>query len=139
MRTEIKITGNDEILRLMKEAPDNVEREVNAVLHKQGGKEISQSIIGFMPISKRDKSNWRQNSSHAKTSNSLSQTKLNLAVQIYAKGGASYSKGSFGYLVFPNEGRGRSNPVSQQFFEKGLEAKEQTVIDLLIKALDKAI
>jgi len=128
---DLNIKGQEEILKAMQRTSEKAESEINKVLHSQGGKEVSQSIIGFMPISDRNKK-------HAKTSNSLRQKDINLGFQILARGGAAKNKNSFGYLVFPNEGRGRSNPVAQSFFETGLESKETYLTRLMLDALELA-
>ena len=87
-----------------------------------------QAIIGFMPVSKREKR-------HAKHSNPLKERMFNLGFDIVAKGGAAKNKGSFGYLVFPNEGRGPHNPVAQEFFERGLASREEIILDYVIDEL----
>lgn len=115
----------------MSKIPSKSEEVVNHVLLTKGTKEVMQGIIGFMPVSKREKK-------HAKYSKPLKEKMFNLGFDIVAKGGAANKKGSFGYLVFPNEGRGAHNPVAQAFFEKGLHERESIILDYLMDALVKA-
>ncbi|HEM3508247.1 TPA: hypothetical protein U1B31_002142, partial [Streptococcus suis] len=112
----------------MAKIPSKSEEVVNRVLLVRGTKEVMQSIIGFMPISKREKR-------HAKYSNPLKERMFNLGFDIVAKGGAAKNKGSFGYLVFPNEGRGTHNPIAQAFFERGLASREEIILDYVIDEL----
>lgn len=90
------------------------------------------AIIGFMPRSDRTKK-------HAKDSKPLDQEDINLGFRIFAKGGAAKNKGSFGYLVFPNEGRGPSNPIAQEFFEQGLESRLDKLTLIVLEALEEGI
>lgn len=128
MKYILDTKGQDELIAAMKATPGKVEVAANKALHTTGGKEVSMAIIGFMPKSDRNKK-------HAKDGNALNQEDLNLGFRIYARGGAARNKGSYGYLVFPNEGRGRSNPVARKFFEEGLESREDKLILIVLDAL----
>lgn len=116
----------------LRQFPGDAEKVSNEVLKNKGGKLMMQSIIGFMPISKRNKR-------HAKTSNPLKTDYFNLGMRTYARGGAANSKGSFGYLVFPDEGRGPGNPVEQRFFERGGERASDYIFTELVAALTTAL
>ena len=115
----------------MKLIPEESERLVNNVLHTKGAKQMMMAIISFMPISGRNKR-------HAKNSNPLKIDQLNLGFRIYPKGGAAKNKNSFGYLVFPDEGRGPSNMFAQRFFEKGVNKEKDRVLEDIILALEEA-
>lgn len=128
MKYILDTKGQDELIAAMKATPGKVEVAANKALHTTGGKEVSMAIIGFMPRSNRNKK-------HAKDGDALNQEDLNLGFRIYARGGAARNKGSYGYLVFPNEGRGRSNPVARKFFEEGLESREDKLILIVLDAL----
>lgn len=130
-KATLDFSGSTRLLEAMKKVPEVSERVVNDVLKSRGTKEVIQAIIGFMPVSKRDKK-------HAKFSNPLKEVMFNLGFDIVAKGGAAKNKGSFGYLVFPNEGRGPHNPVAQAFFERGLESREDIILDYVIDELVRA-
>lgn len=128
MKYTLDTKGQDDLIKAMEATPRKVEATANKVLHTTGGKEVSMAIIGFMPRSNRNKK-------HAKDGDALNQEDLNLGFRIYARGGAARNKGSYGYLVFPNEGRGRSNPVARKFFEEGLESREDKLILIVLDAL----
>ena len=115
----------------MKLIPDEAEKLVNDVLHTKGSKQMMMAIISFMPMSSRNKR-------HAKNSNPLKIDKLSLGFIIYPKGGAAKNKNSFGYLVFPDEGRGSSNPFAHRFFEKGVTKEKDRVLEGIILALEEA-
>lgn len=120
----------------MLKIPDRSEAVLNKYLHERGGDIVLKSILSLTPNSGRDKSRWSNHKKHAKESNPYKQDSFNLGFRIYARGGAANNQGSFGYLVFPNEGRGPSNPIAQEFFQKGLEAKEDKLYDDMIRELD---
>ena len=127
----MQLEGSEELTQAMERVPDRAEEEINKVLHGEGSKLVMQNIINFMPVSKGG-------GRHAKSSDPLKVEELNLGFTTYAKGGAANARGSFGYLIFPNDGRGPRNPVAQNFFEKGLEASEPKIMEMLLDALEKA-
>lgn len=127
----IDFSNSLKLQEAMSKIPSKSEEVVNQVLLTKGTKEVMQGIIGFMPVSNRDKK-------HAKYSNPLKEKMFNLGFDITTKGRATNKKSSFGYLVFPNDGRGKHNRVAQEFFEKGLQSKEGIVLDYLVEALVKA-
>lgn len=138
MKYELKFDDNQELIDAMSKVADRSEETINKVLHSRGAERVTQSIIGFMPKSNRNKSNWKQNTKHAKTSNPLTSTGFNLGFRVYPKGGAAKNKGSFGYIKFPNDGRGPSNPTAQKFFERGLAQEEDYLMKIVLDALEEA-
>ena len=130
-KATLDFSGSTKLAEAMAKIPSKSEEVVNRVLLVRGTKEVMQAIIGFMPVSKREKR-------HAKHSNPLKERMFNLGFDIVAKGGAAKNKGSFGYLVFPNEGRGPHNPVAQEFFERGLASREEIILDYVIDELVRA-
>jgi len=116
----------------MAKVPDKAEKAVNEVLHTVGAKEAMQQIINFMPMSNRNKK-------HAKTSNPLKADMMNLGFRVYARGGAAKNKGSFGYLVFPNDGIGPHNPFAEKFFEQGGDTASELIFKKIMNALEEAI
>ena len=125
-RYDLNFDTSKKLEEALKKSVVNLEPKINEYLHVKGSKQVMQAIIGFMPVSNRNKK-------HAKTSNPLKIQALNLGFEVYAKG--ANKSGSFGYLVFPDEGRGTSNLIAQRFFEEGLKSKE----DLLFKDIMKII
>ncbi len=119
------------LFEAMSKIPKLSEKLANKVLHGEGSKIMMQKIIDFIPVSKVDKK-------HAKSSKPLKDTLITLGFEIKTKGGAAKNKNSFGYLVFPNEGRGSSNPIAQRFFEKGIEQSNPEIFEQLLTALDEA-
>ncbi len=87
-----------------------VENILNNYIHNAAPEVIKPSIEGLVPVSDRDKR-------HAKFSNPFGrQENYNLAVKIIT------SK-EFNYLVFPDEGKGRSvNNSPLDFTGRGLDA-----------------
>ncbi|MHA7139796.1 hypothetical protein ACRTEV_21430 [Rossellomorea arthrocnemi] len=122
----------DALLEKFKRLPDNVEKTINSVLHSFGVKEVVKHITQDMPMSRGDKR-------HAKLSDWSKSENGNLEFTIKAKGGAANKPGSFGYLVFPNEGRGPSNPLEQRFMESGLYKSTSPVLEEINKEVDKRI
>ena len=101
----------------------DVEKAVNGVIHERGAKLIIMNIIGFMPRSKGP-------GPHAKDSRrSMRSVPHNLGVLI--------TEGNqFGYLVFPEMGIGRRNPVAQEFMIEGLAKSEDTIFQWIVEALE---
>lgn len=100
------------------------EEVVNAVLHVDGVRIVTEHITELLPVSNRHKN-------HAKESSWSKSRTDNLEFTVLSKGGAASNKGSFGYLVFPDEGRGRSNPEEQDFMQRGLDAATPVIIEKL--------
>ncbi|MDT1957574.1 hypothetical protein [Carnobacterium divergens] len=132
VKYQLDMASAAEIETAMKLVPEKAEKLVNQVLHTKGTKEVIQSIIGFIPVSRRNKK-------HARFSNPLKSQNFNLGFEVYAKGGAAKNKNSFGYLVFPDEGRGSHNPVAQMFFERGTDRVNERILNDVIEALGEAI
>lgn len=117
--------------------PGTAEKIINEALQKQGIRRVVEDITQFINISTRD--GRPRPKRHAKTSEWHASDLFNLGFTVKAKGGAAKNKGSFGYLVFPNEGRGPNNPLEQRFMERGLETATPKILDVLGVELDKKI
>jgi hypothetical protein len=121
----------------MKRLPDKMEEVVNETLHNDGVEIATEEITKHIPNSQ-----WRNKSiekAHARTSKWSKSENHNLGFTIKSKGGAANKKGSFGYLVFPNEGRGSSNPIEQRFMEKGMEKATPKILEKLHENIDKTL
>jgi hypothetical protein len=130
----------EEIARLekkMAQLPGKMEGAVNEVLHTDGIRIATEEITKLIPVSRRN--NRTRNKIHAKTSKWSTSERHNLGFTIKSKGGAANKKGSFGYLVFPNEGRGAHNPIAHHFMEKGLEAATPKILAKLHEKIDKTL
>lgn len=130
----------DELQKLeekMMRLPNKMEPTINNILHTDGIRIATEEITKLIPVSK---SKWSvRNKTHAKNSNWSKSEKLNLGFKIMARGGAANKKGSFGYLVFPNEGRGSHNLIDQRFAERGIQNATQKILDKLHKGVDKVL
>lgn len=131
-RYEIDYSDIIKLQEKFNKVPNDVEKTINDFLHKTGVEVMVQEITKYIPVSSKKKK-------HAKTSKWSKNEKHNLAFTIKTKGGAANNKGSFGYLVFPNEGRGPNNPVEQRFMEKGLEKATPKIIEELNNKIDQKI
>lgn len=129
---KLDVSKSERLKEAMSQIAPLSEKLTNDVLKAKGTKKMIQAIVGFMPISRSKKAR------HAKTSNSLAFRMGNLGFTIYARGGAANKAGSFGYLVFPNEGRGPRNPIAQRFFERGADSANEQILDDVISALQEA-
>lgn len=75
---------------------------------------------------------------HAKLSTSLEGKKGNLAIEVRTKAyrSGSKSKGNaYGYLIFPNEGRGPYNPVKQDFTGKTIDKNKKPILSSMNKII----
>lgn len=116
-----------------KRIPDNVEGIINSYLHKEGATSTAEHITRFIRVSDP----WVPKTRHARTSDWWTVDKENLGFTIKPKGGAANKKGSFGYLVFPNEGRGPRNPQEQRFMERGLAKSITDIMNGLNEHIDR--
>lgn len=77
---------------------------------------------------------------HARTSDSLEIGELYLG--FYVKTRATRTIGNwreYGYLIFPEEGRGPYNPVRQAFFDNAKTKHEPLIFERLKAILERAI
>ena len=132
VRFELNHSQSMKVEEALKKTDKDLEGKLNEYLKTKGSKAVAAAIIKFMPKSNRRKK-------HAKESNSLKRRELNLGFEVVARGGAANKKNSFGYLVFPNEGRGPHNLVEQMLFEAGLKSEEDTLFADILKIIDETL
>ncbi|WP_241559391.1 hypothetical protein [Lysinibacillus halotolerans] len=121
-----------EIAEKMKNFGRSMEREINTILKKDGEEILAPEITQLIKTSDKEKG------VHANRTKWYKAEFGNLEITIKAKGGAANKPGSFGYLVFPDEGRGPSNHVAQKFFERGVNKGLPKLTDITQnKLIDK--
>lgn len=124
----------------MAQIPDKSERVINDYLHERGASLTKEEITSLLPVSKWKKQPRRkEEQGHAKYSRPFTKEEINLEFIVKSRGGAANKKGNYGYLVFPNEGRGPHNPVEQRFMERGLDEAVPTILKELNENLLKTI
>lgn len=124
MRVELNAEDLERLRERISELGDTAEDTVNEVLHNEGADTVKRDLTTYLPVSQKNKV-------HAKTSNPWRTTNINLGLDIT-------TAGKFGYLIFPDEGRGIRNPVKQDFTGKGLKtAQPKLVEDLQSKIIEK--
>ncbi|KYG90035.1 hypothetical protein A0U40_09840 [[Bacillus] sp. KCTC 13219] len=89
-------------------------------------------MTNLLPVSKVNKK-------HAKKSKWYAHEMPNLQLIVKSRGGAANRRGSFGYLVFPDEGRGPSNPVAQDFSGWAMERATPKILDALSEGLNELL
>ncbi len=126
-----------ELEQKLKALPEKGEYETNNYLWSKAGSILEKGVYDRMPRSQYKK--YGKPKTHAKDSKSLEMIRYNLGVKIQTK--TKPKSQDFGYLVFPNEGRGirQRNKGSQEFFEKTLESKSDEITNGLLNHLDKKI
>lgn len=102
------------------------EDEINRVLHKESAEDVSKSIQGLINISKKKKG------THARQGKPFKVEPFNLGFFI-----RTYPK--YGYLVFPDTGRGKRNKVAQDFTGRGIDKERPKVVNRLLEVLTKKI
>lgn len=132
MRAEINFNEVAELERKMSRIPEFTEEIINNVLDNQAVRIAVEEITGLIRTGERD-------GKHAKSNKWEKVDKFNLGFKIKTKGGAAKRKGSFGYLVFPNEGRGPRNPLEQRFAERGIEKATPKILRQLNIEIEKKI
>lgn len=134
---EVDYAAIEKLEEKMRMLPNKMEPVVNNVLHTDGIQIATEEITKLIRVSR---SKWSvRNKTHAKNSNWSKSEEMNLGFKVKARGGAASKKGSFGYLVFPNEGRGSHNPLEQRFAERGLMNAKPKIINRLHEGVDKVL
>lgn len=108
-----------ELENRIRQIPNQSEEIINETLHTSGIEIVRREVTRLIPVSRRSKNTqwYRSHGStkHARDADWSISQKENLGFVIKSKGGAANKRGSFGYLVFPDEGRGQPE---QSFTER---------------------
>ena len=123
----------------LKMLPHTAEYEVNNYLWSKAGDILEKEVYTRMPRSKYIHYSKGAPKTHAKDSESLEIIRYDLGVKVQTK--TKPRSKDFGYLIFPDEGRGirQKKKGSQEFFGKSLESKGDKISDGLIVHLNKKI
>lgn len=113
----------------IQQLPNRAEQAINQVLHTTGIDIVTKEMTNLLPVSKVQKR-------HAKNSKWSTNEEHNLGFTVKSEGGAANKKGSFGYLVFPDEGRGPSNPWEQNFSGRAKQRATPKILEKLHGTLD---
>ena len=118
--------------------PNTAEYELNNYLWNRAGDILKRKVMQNMPRSSRDKSNYRKGpKTHAKDDESLEKITYNLGIKVHTK--LKPKLKNFGYLIFPDEGRGKHQSKSQEFFNKSLESETDKLKEGLFEHLNNKI
>jgi uncharacterized protein (DUF924 family) len=137
---ELTINYKDitKLIEKWKQLPKSAEYETNKFLWNDGGDIFRKQVMQNMPRSSKNKSVYRNAPTvHAKDVESLDKVTYNLGIKIQTK--LSPRSKDFGYLIFPDEGRGKHEPRAQEFFGHALTQKEDEVADKLLEHLNEKI
>lgn len=122
----IDTTEFERLQNAIKNFPGDAETAINEVLHTEGSQQIQDAIRNLMPVSGRE---WKGKKPAAKSAKSLTNLKGNLFVEVK-------TTSNYHYLYFPDDGTTtKRHTGNQQFFLKGAEAQEETIIDLCVNKL----
>lgn len=107
-------------------------REIDDVLHNEGGKLIQDEIMRLLPESGRE---WKGKKTAAKRSQPFRQYNESLAVTIA-------TKTAYNYLYFPDDGTNTKHHIGykgkpREFMHKGAENQTGEIIDRCINRLIK--
>lgn len=132
MKMEIDSRDLDRIEESLSKLGDQAETEVNDLLHGVGVDTVTKDVTDLLPVSSKNKK-------HAKFSKPFTHDPQNLGFIFRTRGGAAKNKTSFGYLVFPDEGRGPRNPVEQDFTGKGINKAKPKILTELTEVITRKI
>lgn len=132
MRFEIEAEDLEKLEEKLSKLGDESEPIVNEVLHGMGVETVTKDVTDLLPVSSRNKK-------HAKFSKPFTHDPVNLGFIFKTRGGAAKNKRSFGYLVFPDEGRGPRNPVEQDFTGRGINRAKPKIINELTEVITKKL
>lgn len=139
VRYEVDYSDIERLSKSIAKLGGKSEEAINNSLDKRTEKAIVPSISKLIPLSRNRRDPGIRSKIHARNSKWHKKEKGNLEVTIKSKGGAAKNKGSYGYLVFPDEGRGRTNSVEHRFMERGLEAGTPELLEGVQEDLVKMI
>lgn len=101
---------------------EKAEKTINDYLKGEGKEKFIDGVENIIPVSDRNKS-------HAKMSNPLQGVQEeNMTITIK-------NKKPYQYLYFPDTGGFVTNPVGQNFMEKGMESKVDSVVNDILDRL----
>lgn len=122
----VDATEFERLQNAIKNFPGEAESVINEVLHSEGSQLIQDAIRNLIPVSGRE---WKGKKTAAKSAKSLTDLKGNLFVEVT-------TTKNYQYLYFPDDGTNtRKHAGNQQFFLKGAEAQQETIIDLCVSKL----
>ncbi|HJJ05802.1 MAG TPA: hypothetical protein OIM45_08230 [Clostridiaceae bacterium] len=124
----------------IKALPKKAEYEINNYLWNDAGNILRKQVYANMPRSQKDKSKVKKAPKvHAKDTNSLDKETFNLGVRIQTH--LKPKSKDFGYLIFPDEGRGKhqKRKGAQNFFGRALDKRTNEIAEGLLNHLDKKI
>lgn len=118
--------------------PNTAEYELNNYFWNKAGNVLQDKVMQNMPRSNRNKSNIKKAPKvHAKDVESLEKVRYNLGIKVQTQ--LKPKSKDFGYLIFPDEGRGKHQSESQEFFNRALESETNKLQTGLIEHLNKKI
>nr|DAV74621.1 MAG TPA: type I neck protein [Caudoviricetes sp.] len=136
----IEFKNIKELEKKWKVLPQKAEYETNNYIWNKASDIYKKQIFKNMPRSNKNKTNVKNAPKmHAKDTESLDKIFFNLGIKIQTH--VKPRSRDFGYLIFPDEGRGKhqKRKGAQEFFNKALESKSNEVIDGLVEHLNKKI
>ncbi len=140
---ELNYDSTKKLEEKIRALPNKAEYEINNYLWHKTSDLLSKEIYNRMPISSEDKTKYERKEivpkTHAKNDESLDEIRYNLGIKIQTK--VKPRSKDFGYLIFPNEGRGirQRRKGAQEFFEKTLENNTDRIENGLISHLESKI
>lgn len=118
--------------------PNKAEYELNNYFWNEVGDILKTKVMQNMPRSNRNKSNIKKAPKvHAKDVESLEKITYNLGIKVQTQ--LNPQSKDFGYLIFPDEGRGKHQSKSQEFFHKSLESETDKIERGLMEHMNKKI
>ncbi len=122
----------------LKILPKKAEYEMNNYFWNTAGDILKKRVMQNLPRSNKNKSNYKKGpKNHAKDVESLDKISFNLGIKVQTK--LKPKSKDFGYLIFPDEGRGIHQSRSQEFFNKALESETEKIKEGLLEHINKKI
>lgn len=124
---DVNFAGVDELREKMAQWGAGAGYVIQEVFDDYGAREIEQRINNILPVSGRTFAGHRKGAKTAGLGIFKHEVKgLTLTVK---------APGKYGYLVFPDEGRGSSNPREQRFMVRGSEQAADKIVEQCIARL----
>lgn len=135
----LKFEDIEALEKKFKLLPNTAEFEINNYMWSEASKILEKEVYKRMPLSKYEHFTKGAPKTHAKQSESLEQVRYQLGIKIQTK--IRPRSKDFGYLIFPDEGRGirQRKKGKQEFFNKALESENSKITKGLTSHLNKKI
>lgn len=133
-RFEFNNADFEHLMKSFERFGKELEKGIDDYLWRDPVHKVESSIRKRIPVSDRN------SDTHAKYSGSLAMVDLYMGFVVRNSRLTSYlRKNRYGYLFFPDQGQGYTQPKAHHFFEYGFKEHENTIHNGIMRQVEKAV